>query len=163
MWSTEVFYNEILLYYSSFPRGFSCRNKGEMRKSYHRLNKTNIQEHKLIWHGLRDPGLEQAFRPPAWSVWHSLGACEKRRSTNHLVWSYKPSLKHSSARTMWSAGDDYYFFVFCLFSAALAAYGGSQARGRIATVAAGLCHSHSNARSKPCLWPTPQLTATPDP
>ena len=40
------------------------------------------------------------------------------------------------------------FFFFCLFAfsrAAPPAYGGSQARGRIGDVAAGLCHSHSNA------------------
>ena len=42
------------------------------------------------------------------------------------------------------------------------AYRGSQARGLIRPVAAGLCHSHSNARSKPCLLPTPQLMATLD-
>ena len=30
-------------------------------------------------------------------------------------------------------------------------------------VAAGLCHSYSNAGSKLCLQPTPQLMATPDP
>ena len=41
------------------------------------------------------------------------------------------------------------------------AYGGSQARGVIAAVAAGLCHSHSNARYKPRLQLIPQLTATP--
>ena len=35
--------------------------------------------------------------------------------------------------------------------------------GRIGAVAAGLCQSHSNARSKLGLQPTPQLTATPDP
>ena len=44
--------------------------------------------------------------------------------------------------------------------AAPAAYGGSQARGRIRAVAAGLHQSHSNTRSEPCLQPTPQLTAT---
>ena len=43
------------------------------------------------------------------------------------------------------------------------AYGGSQARGLIATAAAGLRHCHSNARSKPRLRPTPQPTAMPDP
>ena len=43
------------------------------------------------------------------------------------------------------------------------AYGGSQARGRIRAISAGLHHSHSNARSEPCPRPTPQLTATPDP
>ena len=50
---------------------------------------------------------------------------------------------------------------FLLFRAARAAYGGSQARGRIGAVAAGL--RHSNAGSEPRLQPTPQLTATPDP
>ena len=41
----------------------------------------------------------------------------------------------------------HFFFVrsFLLFRAALTAYGGSQARGQIRAVAAGLCHSHSNA------------------
>ena len=54
-------------------------------------------------------------------------------------------------------------FVFVLLSrAAPEAYGGSQARGRIGAVAAGLHHSHSNAGSKPHLQPTPQLTATRD-
>ena len=50
--------------------------------------------------------------------------------------------------------------VVVVFRAALAAYGGSQARGLIRAVAAGLHHSHSNAGSKPNLPPTPQLTAT---
>ena len=36
-------------------------------------------------------------------------------------------------------------FSFCLFRAALVAYGGSQARGQIRAVGAGLCHRHSNA------------------
>ena len=43
------------------------------------------------------------------------------------------------------------------------AYGGSQARGRIGAVAAGLHLSHSNTGSKLHLRPTPQLMATPDP
>ena len=53
----------------------------------------------------------------------------------------------------------------CLFRAIPVACGGSQARGLIGAVASGLCHSYSNsnARSKPRLQPTPQLTATPDP
>ena len=42
------------------------------------------------------------------------------------------------------------------------AYGGSQARGLIGAVDAGLRQSHSNAGAKPHLQPTPQLTATPD-
>ena len=57
------------------------------------------------------------------------------------------------------------FFFFCLFAiswAAPAAYGGSQARGRIRAVATVLRQSHSNLGSEPRLQPTPQLTATPD-
>ena len=56
------------------------------------------------------------------------------------------------------------FFV-CLFVLPFftATYGGSEARGRIGAVAAGLRQSHSNTRTEPHLRPTPQLTATPDP
>ena len=43
------------------------------------------------------------------------------------------------------------------------AYGDSQARGVIADVATGLCQSHSNVGSGPCLLPTLQLTAMLDP
>ena len=42
-------------------------------------------------------------------------------------------------------------FCFCLFRAAPEVYGGSQARGGIGAIAAGLHRSHSNARSKPRL------------
>ena len=55
------------------------------------------------------------------------------------------------------------FFVFLPFRAIPGAYGGSQARGPIGAVAAGLRPSHSNARSKPSLGPTPQPMATRDP
>ena len=41
------------------------------------------------------------------------------------------------------------FFFFCfLFRAAPAAYGGFQARGQMGAAAAGLHHSHNNARSE---------------
>ena len=53
------------------------------------------------------------------------------------------------------------FFFF--FRASLVEYEGSQARGLTGATAAGLCHSHSNARYELHLRPTPQLTATPDP
>jgi len=55
------------------------------------------------------------------------------------------------------------FVFFFFFRAAPTAYGGSQAKGRIGAAAAGLHHSHSSARLKPRLRPTPQLTATQDP
>ena len=52
--------------------------------------------------------------------------------------------------------------VFCLFRAMPMTYGDFQARGPIGAVATGLHHNHSNAGSEPCLWPTPQVTATTD-
>ena len=54
-----------------------------------------------------------------------------------------------------------YFSLFVLFFSTHAAYGSSWARGRIRAAAAAL--HHSEAGSEPCLRPTPQLTATPDP
>ena len=60
------------------------------------------------------------------------------------------------------AGERTIFFFFFLRAAPMS-YGGSQARGRIGATAASLGHSHSNARSKLCLRPTPQLMAMPDP
>ena len=56
-----------------------------------------------------------------------------------------------------------YLFTYCLFRAALMAYGISQARGRIRAAAANLHHNHRNATSEPCLQTTPQLMAMQDP
>ena len=53
---------------------------------------------------------------------------------------------------------------FLSFSTATpTAHGGTQARVLIRATAAGLHHSHSNARSEPHLQPPPQLLATWDP
>ena len=46
------------------------------------------------------------------------------------------------------------FLLFCLFRTAPVAYEGSQARGRIRAIVAGLRHSHSNSGSEPCLQST---------
>ena len=56
----------------------------------------------------------------------------------------------------------YIFYLFAISWAASEAYGGSQARGLIGAVAAGLHQSHSNLGSEPRLQSTPQLMATPD-
>ena len=61
--------------------------------------------------------------------------------------------------------DDFlshFLFLFLLFRDTPSAYGGSQARGPIRAIAAGVHHSHSNIRSKLRMQPTPQLTATLD-
>ena len=58
----------------------------------------------------------------------------------------------------------YLFFAFLSFSRATPmAHEGSQTRGLMGAVAISLCQSHSNTGSKPHLWPTPHLTAIPDP
>ena len=51
-------------------------------------------------------------------------------------------------------------FFFLIFRTEPVAYGGSQARGPVRAVAAGLHQSHSNVGSELCLQPIPQLTAT---
>ena len=56
-----------------------------------------------------------------------------------------------------------FFGLFVFLGPHPRAYGGSQARGPIGAVAAGLHHSHGNLGSKPHLPPTPQLTEMPDP
>ena len=56
-----------------------------------------------------------------------------------------------------------FIFIFLLLKAIPAVYGSSQARGKIRAAAAGLHHSHSNARFELRLQPTRQLTAMLDP
>ena len=78
---------------------------------------------------------------------------------NHVLYNIDfPFLKRT---------DPIFFLLFFLFSfffqGCTTAYGGSQARGQIKTVAASLHHSHSKAGSELCLRPTPHLMATPDP
>ena len=51
------------------------------------------------------------------------------------------------------------FCCCCLSRATPVAYGSSQATGWIEAAATSLHQSHSHARSKPCLWSTPQLRA----
>ena len=81
---------------------------------------------------------------------------------------YKPNVIWKATDLEWYHWKDFgqlyfFFFFFLLFRAALEAYGGSQARGRIGAVAAGLHHSHSHAGSEPPLQPTPQFMAMLDP
>ena len=57
----------------------------------------------------------------------------------------------------------YVFIYLLLFRATPTAHGGLQARGGISAAAAGLYHSHSTLGSELHLWPTSQLTPTPDP
>ena len=82
----------------------------------------------------------------------------KAKAASYLMntsWKLNPLSRH---------GNSFFFFFFFLhFLADTVAYGDSQSRSPIGPMAAGLHHSHSNARFEPLLQPTPQLTATPDP
>ena len=78
----------------------------------------------------------------------------------------------SSLYIRYMFGSDLHLKFFCnkffclrffLFRAIPTAFGNSQDRGWVRAVAASLHHCHSNARSVPCLRPTPQLIATPSP
>ena len=77
------------------------------------------------------------------------------------------SLMGGKACTLWETRHSIFIlFYFCLFAisgGAPVANGGSQARGQVGAIAAGLHQSHSKARSELRLRPTPQLTAMPDP
>ena len=66
---------------------------------------------------------------------------------------------HNSAKIL-KGMELHYLFIYL---AAGVAYGSFQARGQTGAVTAGLCHSHSNARSEPHLQPTPQFMAMLDP
>ena len=67
----------------------------------------------------------------------------------------------SDETDVWLKKFFFFFWSFFLVGLHPWQYGGSQARSLIGAVAAGLCHSHINARSEPHLRPTPQLTETP--
>ena len=71
----------------------------------------------------------------------------KPSSAGTALWRVRP--RAIPAATI--PGNFFFFFFFCafFFRATPKAYG-SLARGRIGAVAAGLCQSHSNARSEPC-------------
>ena len=119
--------------------------------------------HDLIIHQRPD------FHPKMTSKHHHTGG------TGFSIWILGRN-KHSIYSTFcfsWSIIPDTHFIFlflifFCLlfyflFRAAPVAYGSSQTRGWIRTVAAGLRQSHSNLGSQPHLRPAPQLMATPDP
>ena len=57
----------------------------------------------------------------------------------------------------------HFFFFFFFLQLHMRNYRSSQARGQIGARAAGLHHSHSNARTELRLWPSLQLAATRDP
>ena len=101
-----------------------------------------------------------------WTIFVNLGWIPLGRG----IWSFLCAVELSWLKLCWeflllhsSKILAYNFLFYCLFRAAPAAYGSSQARGQIGAVAIDLRHSHSNARSEPHLQPTWKLTAMLDP
>ena len=76
---------------------------------------------------------------------------------------YRVKHKQLNKRIMEKLFTHLNFWIFFLFRAAPVPHGSSQARFQIRAAAAMLPHNHRSARSVPCLWPAPQLTATSDP
>ena len=90
---------------------------------------------------------------------HIIGLCGLATSLTQFCFVFK--IYSTSHRNLFFS-----FFFFCLFAiswAALLAYGGSQARGWVGAIAAGLCQSHSNVGSESCMQSTPQFRAVLDP
>ena len=95
---------------------------------------------------------------------------DNARSLTHLITGellllivWRISILLSIVATSVYIPTNIFFLYLHFFGDAPVAHGGSQARGLIGAVSAGLCHSRSKLGSKPRLRPTPQLTATPDP
>ena len=65
--------------------------------------------------------------------------------------------------TVWDVQGFAGLFACFAFHASPTANGSYQTRGPTRAAAASLHHSHGSARSEPCLQPTAQLTAVPDP
>ena len=116
-----------------------------------------------LWCG---PAATALIRPLAGESPYAAGAAlEKQKDQNKQTNKQKPPQITDFTNKHWYRKPCFFCCCCCLFAfsrAAPSAYGGSQARGRIGAVAAGLRQSHSNAGSEPHLQPTPQLTATPD-
>ena len=129
--------------------------------------------------GYSDLGTWQTFSWK-WTQW----ACHLKENkeifvANNKIWTFKWKLEFWTASQYLKTflmrsvvilgnvgflfGFGFFFCPFSLFRATPTAYGSSQARGLIGAVAAGLHHSHSNARSELHLRSIPQLTATLDP
>ena len=96
--------------------------------------------HSMTWQWGQRPQSSQG-QPPAGPLWG--------RQSQALPRALEMAgLGHLSA--FWPSINSCLFFF--VFSGAMgAAYGGSQARGLMGSVAASLCHSHSNVGSKPHL------------
>ena len=112
--------------------------------------------------------IEHFLLPPNWCLSTEL----KRRchlssphckvDTSHCHPLHPEGLQQNKAHSIATSAVSPFIYLFKLFfalRAAPVAYGSSQARGGIQAATPSLCHSHSNTRSEPHLWPTLQLAS----
>ena len=96
--------------------------------------------------------ITSVFSSIKWALtWESWGLTALRTQYSFLSFSFSFSFFLS------------YFLSFVLLGLHLQRMEFPRLGGRIRAAAASLHHSHSNTGSKPCLQPTPQLTATQGP
>ena len=105
----------------------------------------------MIWEWLKKTSF-LSWLPPALLVFQAGGH-------SLVIWGHNNLASSQLSLYMWASSLKsrpfyflfYYYYFFCFFAfsrATPAAHGGSQARGLIGAVAAGLCQSHSNAGSE---------------
>ena len=114
-----------------------------------------MKQHKLMIHNI----LIEALSSITLNLWIKmdiftiLNFSIQKQQFLYFIWSLKKFLFLIIA--FFIVLFSFSFSFFCFLGPHPVAYGGSQARGRIRAVAAGLRPSHSNVRSKPRLRPTP--------
>ena len=135
------------------------------RNSYDCFVKLNYQ---FMWSGF----MEYSFYPMTLTsllYFNNIKFRSYQKSWTEIYWKILKRITYDSCpptiqSTLWrQLFFFFFFFFFCPFRAAPTAYGSSLARGGIGAATAGLHHSFGNTGSRPCLWHTPQLMATPDP
>ena len=91
----------------------------------------------------------------------ALDTLEKDNKRSRVLSQLKLLVFHCRRGSL--AKNEKYFLPFFFLRVTPTVYESSQDRGHFGATAAGLHHSHRNARSKPHLQPIPQLMAMPDP
>ena len=100
-----------------------------------------VKDLALLWLWHR-PAAVTLILPLVWEPPYAMGAAHKG-----LVTACITKWDHGRMTTWYNLIPSFLIFFYCYFRATSAACEGSQDRGQIGAVAAGLCHSHSNARS----------------
>ena len=97
--------------------------------------------------------------PLAWEPLYAVGAAlERQKDKRQKIIIINKKQLHKIIIL-----EDFLNLFFSFFLSFIFLGPNSRHRGQITATAAGLHHSHSNVGSELHLWPTPQLTATPDP